>query len=96
MSASAKITHPSQLRIVYAGAELLASTHETFQRLILNPLNPKTAILYAEVDMAEDGRFEHRASLWTGRKRKTAELAVRFEDATVIAVRFQGQAATVI
>jgi hypothetical protein len=81
------------VRIVYRGAELISPELSKLRALIRDP---KTAILYTEVDPDRDGRFEHHMSLWRGKRKETAEVAVRFADADVIPVRFQGAAATVI
>jgi len=81
------------VRIVYRGAELISPELSKLRALIRDP---KTAILYPEVDADRDGRFEHRMSLWTENGKRPPNVVVRFADADVIPVRFQGAAATVI
>ena len=75
------------IRICYRDARLKAPKLTELRRLIRDP---KTQILYGEVDSSKPGRFEHRMSLWTGKQAPNAELAVRFSDADIVAARLQG------
>ena len=81
------------VRIVYHSAVLVAPTLGELRALIRSP---KTAILDGEVDRTNNGRFEHRLSLWTGKRAPLREVAVQFNGADVVPVRFQGTTATLI
>jgi hypothetical protein len=81
------------VRVVYRGAQLMTPQLRELQRLIHTQM---IQVLYPELDRADDGRLEHRLSIWKGRDRKTFEIAIQFEHADVVPVRFQGVNATVI
>lgn len=81
------------VRIVYRGAELVAPTLSEMRRLIRSP---KTAILDGEVERLSDGRLEHRMSLWTDKHAPLRVAIIRFDDAEVVPVRFQGTVVTVV
>jgi hypothetical protein len=52
--------------------------------------SPGTEILRGKVAQDEDGRSEHRLVLSEGKRRKNRIVRIRFEEAVVIPVRFQG------
>jgi hypothetical protein len=78
------------VRIVYREAELLFPTQEIFDRL---RATPSTEILYGEVDLTHDGRFEHRLLLWP---EEAGYFAVRFKDLELAVVHFAGGHAEVL
>lgn len=84
-------TYPDlHVRIVYGGAELVSPTWDELQSLARDPA---TEILSGEVDVATDGRLEHRLLL---EPREAPLLAVRFTTVDVIPVRFDGTSMTVL
>lgn len=84
-------TYPDlHVRIVYGGAELISPAWDELESLARDPA---TEILDGEVDIAPDGRFEHRMLLVP---KEAPLLAVRFSTADVIPVRFDGASMTVL
>jgi hypothetical protein len=84
-------TYPDlHVRVVYGGAELMSPAWDELQSMARDPA---TEILYGEVDVAPDGRFEHRMLLWP---QEAPLLAVRFATVDVIPVRFDGASMTVL
>ncbi len=84
-------TYPDlHVRIVYGGAELVSPTWDELEKLAMSPA---TEIQAGEVDVAHDGRLEHRMLL---RPEDAPLLAVRFSTADVIPVRFDGASMTVL
>jgi hypothetical protein len=64
-----------RLAIEYRDAELVAATDHDLSKWFADP---DTELLYQELDVLPDGRFEHRHLLWPA-----GEFAVRFDDARV-------------
>ena len=61
-----------RLRIKYLDAELFGATEQQIARWLCDD---RTQLLFQEVDVAPDGRFEHRHLLWP-----EGEFGVRFVD----------------
>ena len=84
-------TYPDlHVRIVYGGATLVSPNWDELKTLARDPA---TEIRYGEIDVADDGRLEHRMLLWP---QDAPLLAVRFSTADVIPVRFDGASMTVL
>jgi hypothetical protein len=70
------------VRLAYEGAEVISPGASELDGIIRNP---KTEILAGEVDVDENGVFEHRMLLWP---RESPEFVVRFQSVEVAVVRF--------
>lgn len=70
------------VRLAYQGAELMSPGRTELQTIIRDP---KTEILWGEVDIDKDGVLEHRMLLWPA---ELPEFSIRFRSIELAIVRF--------
>lgn len=84
-------TYPAlHVRIGYRNAEMLTPSCEEARKLARRT---DVEILYGEIERVEGDRLEHRMLLWPP---SAGSFEVRFDDAEVVAVRFDGMAVSVV
>lgn len=78
------------VRIAYRDAELLFPSQDIFDQI---PRNSSTEILFQEVDLTDDGGFEHRLLLWP---EEAGYFAVKFRNLDLTAVHFDAGTAEIL
>jgi hypothetical protein len=77
------------VHLVYREYELVEPSSE---QLFWRARDPNLQILHGEVDVLDDGRFEHRLSTWPER----VSIVIRFETVDVVVVRFANGTAEIL